>query len=107
MSDSNRITLKVGKATNPALFAGAVYKNLEEGKVVEARAFGATANYTMSKGIAIAHEYFRSHGKELLCQVSTREETNAPGPSNEEWPIRSFTTVFFVLDGKNKLLLHG
>ena len=107
MSDSNRITLKVGKATDPALFAGAVYKNLEEGKVVEARAFGASANYTMSKGIAIAHEFFRSHGKELICQVSTRKETNVPGPSGEEWDIRSFTAAFFVLDGEDNRLLRA
>lgn len=95
----DEIVLKVGVSTEPAAFAGAIYKNIEEGKRVSARAFGASANYTMSKGIAIAHEFFKSHGKELVCQLSTRKETNTRGDTGEERDIRSFTARFYVMDG--------
>lgn len=87
------VVLKVGVQTEPASFAGAIYKNIIEGKAVVARAFGASANYTMAKGIAIAQEYFRSHGMDLLCQFSTRKENSTSGRD-----IRSFTANFYVKD---------
>lgn len=88
------VVLKVGVQTEPASFAGAIYKNIVEGKAVVARAFGASANYTMSKGIAIAQEYFRSHGMDLMCQLTTRKESSTTNGRD----IRSFTANFYVKD---------
>lgn len=95
------LVLKVSVTTDPTRFAGALFKNIEEGKRVSARAFGMNANYTMTKGIAIAQDFFRQHGQELLCQLSTRKENNIQREDGSEHDIRSFTVHFYVLDGKN------
>lgn len=80
------ILLKVGTLTDPAKFAGALVNNHLEGKVVTARALGASANYTMSKGLHIASQFFAVHGLELFVKLSTAKET-----FDEERDIRSFT----------------
>jgi stage V sporulation protein SpoVS len=102
----DEIVLKVGVSTDPAAFAGALYKNVAEGRRVSARAFGASANYTMSKGIAIAHQYFESHGQRMFCQLSTRKETNAKREGGfDDRDIRSFTMSFFVIDKSEECCL--
>ena len=103
----DELILKVGVATDPAAFAGAIYKNIKEGKRVSARAFGASANYTMCKGIAIAQDFFRQHGEELFCQISTRREINVRKDDGEERDIRSFTAHFYVIDGKHTASVFG
>jgi stage V sporulation protein SpoVS len=85
------VVLKVGTHTNPAALAGAIYKNVAEGKAVVARAFGASATYTLNKALAVAQGFFRSHGKEMFCQVSTE----APVAGRD---VRSVTVAFFVRD---------
>jgi stage V sporulation protein SpoVS len=98
---TDEIVLKVGVTTDPAKVAGAIYKNIEEGRRVSARAFGASANYVMSKGIAIAHQFFESHGKTLYCQLSTRKEPTRPDGGVDDRDIRSFTVTFYVIEGED------
>lgn len=83
--------LRVGTRTDPGSLAGAVFKSLERGDVVKARAFGAAATFTMLKGVALARRFFENHGKRLYLDVDTASEQLDDG-----YQIRSVTLVFYV-----------
>lgn len=86
------IVLKVGAGTNPSKLAGSIFKNLEEGKVVKARAFGAPAQLVMAVGTGIAQEFFANSRRSLYAQTELGVEDQHGDP------IRVFTTTYFVTD---------
>lgn len=75
-----KVTLKVATSSNPSSVAGAIVKNLEEGKDVETLSVGAGAINQAIKAIAIARGYVSPQGIDLTCKpgfedVSIEEDT--------------------------------
>jgi stage V sporulation protein S len=64
----NTVVLKVATASNPSSVAGAIAKNLEEGKNVELSSVGAGAVNQAIKAVAIARGYVSPQGMDLLVK---------------------------------------
>jgi stage V sporulation protein S len=62
-----KIQLKVAASSNPASVAGAIVKNLNEGKEVELIGVGAGPTNQSAKAIAIARGFAGPQGLDLVC----------------------------------------
>lgn len=83
--DDNSIVLKVAAQTRVPGLAGAMVKNLDEGKTVYARAYGVQALYQMSKAVAMANVYL--DGEDHIYSLIHTQVLNAPNQDS----IREFT----------------
>lgn len=71
MPDDKVIVLKVAADTRIPGLAGAMVKNLDEGKTVYARAYGSQALYQMTKAVAMANVYMDGQD-EIWALIDTR-----------------------------------
>jgi len=64
----SKIVLKVASSSNPSLVAGALVKNMQEGKDVELLAVGAGAINQAVKAVAIARGYISPQGVDITIK---------------------------------------
>lgn len=86
--EAEKIILKVAAQTSPPKLAGAIVKNLEEGKQVYARAYGSQALYQLDKAADLANRYVE--GKDEVLVTITTSMIEAPNYDS----IREFTHHF-------------
>ena len=67
-NNETEITLKVANSSNPNSVAGAIAKNIEEGKEVELSSVGAGAVNQAVKAIAIARGFVSPQGIDLVAK---------------------------------------
>ena len=63
----SKIVLKVASSSNPSSVAGALVKNMQEGKDVELLSVGAGAVNQAVKAVAIARGFVAPSGVDLIC----------------------------------------
>ncbi len=63
-----KIVLKVASSSNPSSVAGALVKNMQEGKDVELLAVGAGAVNQAVKAVAIARGYISPQGVDITIK---------------------------------------
>jgi len=64
----SKMVLKVASSSNPSSVAGAVVKNMQEGKDVELLAVGAGALNQAVKAVAIARGYVSPQGVDITIK---------------------------------------
>jgi stage V sporulation protein S len=64
----SKIVLKVASSSNPSSVAGALVKNMQEGKEVELLAVGAGAINQAVKAVAIARGYVSPQGVDITVK---------------------------------------
>lgn len=64
----SKIVLKVASSSNPSSVAGALVKNMQEGKDVELLAVGAGAVNQAVKAVAIARGYISPQGVDITIK---------------------------------------
>lgn len=64
----SKIVLKVASSSNPSSVAGALVKNMQEGKEVELLAVGAGAVNQAVKAVAIARGYVSPQGVDITVK---------------------------------------
>lgn len=64
----SKIVLKVASSSNPSSVAGALVKNMQEGKEVELLAVGAGAINQAVKAVAIARGYISPQGVDITVK---------------------------------------
>lgn len=64
----SKIVLKVASSSNPSSVAGALVKNMQEGKDVELLAVGAGAVNQAVKAVAIARGYVSPQGVDITVK---------------------------------------
>jgi len=64
----SKIVLKVASSSNPSSVAGALVKNMQEGKDVELLAVGAGAINQAVKAVAIARGYVSPQGVDITIK---------------------------------------
>ena len=64
----SKIVLKVASSSNPSSVAGALVKNMQEGKEVELLAVGAGAINQAVKAVAIARGYVSPQGVDITIK---------------------------------------
>ncbi len=64
----SKIVLKVASSSNPSSVAGALVKNMQEGKEVELLSVGAGAVNQAVKAVAIARGYISSQGVDITIK---------------------------------------
>jgi len=64
----SKIVLKVASSSNPSSVAGALVKNMQEGKDVELLAVGAGAVNQAVKAVAIARGYVSPQGVDITIK---------------------------------------
>jgi len=64
----SKIVLKVASSSNPSSVAGALVKNMQEGKDVELLAVGAGAVNQSVKAVAIARGYISPQGVDITIK---------------------------------------
>lgn len=64
----SKIVLKVASSSNPSSVAGALVKNMQEGKEVELLAVGAGAVNQAVKAVAIARGYISPQGVDITIK---------------------------------------
>ncbi|HOA83736.1 MAG TPA: stage V sporulation protein S [Thermodesulfovibrio thiophilus] len=64
----SKIVLKVASSSNPSSVAGALVKNMQEGKDVELLAVGAGAINQAVKAVAIARGYISPQGVDITIK---------------------------------------
>lgn len=64
----SKIILKVASSSNPSSVAGALVKNMQEGKDVELLAVGAGAVNQAVKAVAIARGYISPQGVDITIK---------------------------------------
>lgn len=64
----SKIVLKVASSSNPSSVAGALVKNMQEGKEVELLAVGAGAINQAVKSVAIARGYISPQGVDITIK---------------------------------------
>lgn len=64
----SKIVLKVASSSNPSSVAGALVKNMQEGKDVELLAVGAGAINQAVKAVAIARGYVSPQGVDITVK---------------------------------------
>ena len=64
----SKIVLKVASSSNPSSVAGALVKNMQEGKYVELLAVGAGAVNQAVKAVAIARGYISPQGVDITIK---------------------------------------
>lgn len=64
----SKIVLKVASSSNPSSVAGALVKNMQEGKEVELLAVGAGAVNQAVKAVAIARGYISPQGVDITVK---------------------------------------
>ena len=64
----SKIVLKVASSSNPSSVAGALVKNMQEGKEVELLAVGAGAINQAVKAVAIARGYISPQGVDITIK---------------------------------------
>ena len=64
----SKIVLKVASSSNPSSVAGALVKNMQEGKEVELLAVGAGAVNQAVKAVAIARGYVSPQGVDITIK---------------------------------------
>lgn len=64
----SKMVLKVASSSNPSSVAGAVVKNMQEGKDVELLAVGAGALNQAVKAVAIARGYVSPQGVDITIR---------------------------------------
>lgn len=64
----SKIVLKVASSSNPSSVAGALVKNMQEGKAVELLAVGAGAINQAVKAVAIARGYISPQGVDITVK---------------------------------------
>lgn len=64
----SKIVLKVASSSNPSSVAGALVKNMQEGKDVELLAVGAGAVNQAVKAVAIARGYISPQGVDITMK---------------------------------------
>lgn len=64
----SKIVLKVASSSNPSSVAGALVKNMQEGKDVELLAVGAGAVNQAVKAVAIARGYISPQGVDITVK---------------------------------------
>jgi stage V sporulation protein S len=62
------MVLKVAAMSSPATVAGAIAKNVREGRPVEVVAMGARSVNQAVKAVAIARNYLKADAMELCCR---------------------------------------
>jgi stage V sporulation protein SpoVS len=85
---TEEILLKVAANTPTPKLAGAIVKNMQEGKRVLARAYGTQALYALCKGAAMANAYMDGLDQVWLLPDTTMIEA----PNHDS--IREFTFQF-------------
>ena len=65
---SNKMVLKIATSSHPSSVAGAIVKNLQEGKKVELLAVGAGACNQAVKAVAVARGYVSPQGIDLTVK---------------------------------------
>ncbi|MDR1753517.1 MAG: stage V sporulation protein S [Eubacterium sp.] len=60
--------VKISARSVPRLSAGAIAAVIREGKTVEVQAIGAGAANQAIKSVAIARDYVKNEGMDLVCQ---------------------------------------
>lgn len=69
----NVVLLRVASDSNPNSVAGSVAKNLQEGRIVEMVAVGASAVNQAVKALAIARGFVAPSGKDLYFKPGFQE----------------------------------
>ncbi len=64
----SKIVLKVASSSNPSSVAGALVKNMQEGKDIELLAVGAGAVNQSVKAVAIARGYISPQGVDITIK---------------------------------------
>lgn len=69
----SKIVLKVASSSNPSSVAGALVKNMQEGKDVELLAVGAGAVNQAVKAVAIARGYVSPQGVDITIKPGFKD----------------------------------